>query len=127
MSLWRRRGPNRGDPVHEILRQTGAACERAARLALQLLTFAKGGAPVRRTGHPEELLKDAVDLARAGSPVAINLFLEDGLTPAEFDAGQMGQVLHNVLLNARQSMPEGGVIEVRAGNVTADASLPLPM
>jgi len=114
-----------GDPIRDILRQTDAACGRAALLASQLLTFAKGGAPLRRIGQPEELLKDAVDLARAGSPVGINLFLEPGLSPAEFDAGQMGQVLHNVLLNARQSMPEGGVIEVRAENITADASLPL--
>ncbi len=47
------------------------------------------------------------------------------LWPSEFDASQMSQVLHNVLLNARQAMPEGGVIEVRAENVTSDASLPL--
>src|SRR5262249_55402486 len=86
---------------------------------------AKGGAPVRRTGHVAELLKDAVDLARAGSPVGIHLSIGAGLWASEFDPGQMGQVLHNILLNARQSMPEGGVIEAFAENVTSDTSLPL--
>ncbi len=113
-----------GDPISEILRQTSAACGRAALLATQLLTFAKGGAPVRRTGHVAELLKDAVDLARAGSTVGIHLSIGTSLWPSEFDPGQMGQVLHNVLLNARQSMPEGGVIEARAENVTTDTRLP---
>ena len=114
-----------GDPVRDMLQQTVSACDRAASLASQLLTFAKGGAPVRRAGCVSQLLKDAVDLARAGSPVGIDLGVNDDLWASEFDASQMSQVLHNVLLNARQSMNESGVIQVRAENVIADASLPV--
>jgi signal transduction histidine kinase/ActR/RegA family two-component response regulator len=113
-----------GDPVHEILRETGTACCRAALLASQLLTFSKGGSPIRRTGCVHDLLYDAVDVARAGSAVSVDLAIRTQLWPCEFDSGQMSQVLHNVLLNARQSMPEGGVIKVHADNVTADARLP---
>src|SRR5439155_3909781 len=114
-----------GDPVRDMLQQTVSACDRAASLASQLLTFAKGGAPVRRAGCVSQLLKDAVDLARAGSPVGIDLGVNDDLWASEFDASQMSHVLLNVLINARQSMNESGVIQVRAENVIADASLPV--
>jgi CheY-like chemotaxis protein len=57
-----------------------------------------------------------VNLARAGSQVSFDLVIPADLWPAELDTGQMGQVFHNVLLNARQAVPEGGVVEVRAEN-----------
>jgi signal transduction histidine kinase/ActR/RegA family two-component response regulator len=106
-----------GDPVLEILRQSSNACERAAFLASQLLTFAKGGAPVRRVVSIARLVTDAVQLARAGAPTSITVDIARDLWPAHVDAGQIGQVLHNILVNARQAMPEGGIIEVRAENV----------
>ena len=105
------------DPVLEILRQSSKACERAAFLSSQLLTFAKGGAPVRRVVSIAQLITDAVQLARAGAPTSIAVDVVRDLWPAHADAGQIGQVLHNILLNARQAMPEGGIIEVRAENV----------
>ena len=72
-------------------------------------------------------MKDAVDLARAGAQVSIDLAIVSDLWSAEIDIEQIGQALHNILLNARQAMPEeGGIIEVRAENVVFDAdSLPL--
>ena len=112
-----RAGLQPGDPVLEILRQSANACERAAFLSSQLLTFAKGGAPVRRVTSIAQLITDAVQLARAGAPTSIVADVAKDLRPAHVDAGQIGQVLHNVLLNARQAMPEGGIIEIRAENV----------
>jgi len=106
-----------GHPVQAILDQIAAACQRGAFLASQLLTFAKGGSPVRRVVSMAKLVADAVHLARAGSAVTINLEVAEDLACAEVDPGQIGQVLHNVLLNARQSMPAGGIIEVHAENV----------
>jgi signal transduction histidine kinase/CheY-like chemotaxis protein len=104
-------------PVQEILDQTAGACQRAAFLSSQLLTFAKGGAPVRRVVSVSKLILDAVRLARAGAPISIGVEIPDDLWCAEIDAGQIGQVLYNILLNAKQAMPEGGIIEVRAQNV----------
>ena len=103
-------------PVQEILDQTANACERAAFLSSQLLTFAKGGAPVRRLVSVAKLVTDAVHLARAGAQTSIDVDISDDLWFAEVDPGQIGQVLHNILLNARQAMPEGGIIEVHAEN-----------
>ena len=104
-------------PVQAILDETANACQRAAFLSSQLLTFAKGGVPVRRLVSVAKLVMDAVPLARAGAQTSIDVFIAEDLWFAEVDPGQIGQVLHNILLNARQAMPEGGIIEVRAENV----------
>lgn len=110
-------------PVQAILDQTATACQRAAFLSAQLLTFAKGGSPVRRLVSMAEVVMDAVRLARAGAPTSIEVRIAENLRFAEVDPSQLGQVLHNILLNARQSMPEGGIIEVRADNVGPDDAL----
>jgi PAS domain S-box-containing protein len=105
------------EPISDLLDQTGKACERAAQLASQLLTFGKGGAPVRQVVRLDGLIRSAIEVALAGSGVRVEYDAEAGLWPAEVDPGQINQVLHNILLNARQAMPDGGVIEVRADNV----------
>jgi two-component system, LuxR family, sensor kinase FixL len=109
------------DPVCDVLEQAALACNRATSLASQLLTFGKGGAPVRRPSPLDGAVKDAVDLARAGSRVTIDLVIASDLWSAEVDIEQINQALYNILLNARQAMPEGGMIEVRAENVVFDA------
>ena len=105
------------DRVLSTLDQTERACQRAALLASQLLTFAKGGQPVRQVVSMAKLLKDALDLARAGARTSFEINIPENLWCAEVDSGQIGQVLHNILLNAREAMPEGGIIEVEAMNV----------
>jgi signal transduction histidine kinase/ActR/RegA family two-component response regulator len=105
------------EPVQDILDDTASACQRAVFLSSQLLTFAKGGAPVRRLVSVAQLVMDSVALARAGAQTSIEVSIAEDLRFAEVDPGQIGQVLHNILLNARQAMPEGGIIEVRAENL----------
>jgi signal transduction histidine kinase/CheY-like chemotaxis protein len=101
----------------EFLDQAASACQRAKFLSSQLLTFAKGGAPVRRVASTAQLVTDAVLLARSGSSIAIELQLAESLWSTEVDSGQIGQVLHNILINAREAMSSSGTIEVRAENV----------
>lgn len=105
------------EPAQEFLDQATSACQRAAFLSSQLLTFAKGGAPVRRVVSMAKLVTDAVQLARIGSPMSIEVEMAKGLWCSEVDPGQMGQVLHNILLNALQAMPDRGAVEVHAENV----------
>ena len=108
---------DRDAPVQAILDETASACKRAAFLSSQLLTFSKGGAPVRRLVSLAQLVMDAIPLARAGAQTSFDVCISENLRSAEVDPGQIGQVLHNILLNARQAMPEGGTIKVRAENV----------
>jgi signal transduction histidine kinase/ActR/RegA family two-component response regulator len=106
-----------GEPAQGFLDQATSACQRAKFLSTQLLTFAKGGAPVRRVASMAQLVMDAVHLARTGSPIGIEVEIAQGLWSAEVDPGQIGQVLHNILINAREAMTGGSNIEVRAENV----------
>jgi signal transduction histidine kinase/ActR/RegA family two-component response regulator len=105
------------EPAQEFLNQAASACQRAKFLSSQLLTFAKGGAPVRRVASIAQLVTDAVHLARTGSSIGIDVKIAEGLWSALVDPGQIGQVLHNILINAREAMSGGGAIEVRAENV----------
>ena len=105
------------EPAQEFLDQAANACQRAKFLSSQLLTFAKGGAPVRRVASIAQLVTDAVQLARTGSSIGIDVKIIEDLWSAQVDPGQIGQVLHNILINAREAMSGGGAIEVRAENV----------
>ena len=105
------------EPVQEILGETAEACRRAAFLSSQLLTFAKGGAPVRRQVPVARLIEDAIQLARAGSPVSIVVSIAEDLGYADVDPDQIGQVLYNILRNAQEAMPLSGIIEVRADRI----------
>ena len=105
------------DAINEELDRTAAACERAVQLSSQLLTFSKGGTPVRRVTSMQKLIADAAQLARAGAAVSIDVDVAPDLWAAEVDAGQMSQVLQNILLNAKQATAAGGVVHVRAANI----------
>ncbi len=111
------------EPAQALLDQATNACQRAKFLSSQLLTFAKGGAPIRRVASIAQLLTDAVQLARTGSSVGIDVSIADGLWSAEIDPGQIGQVFHNILLNAREATLTGSPIEVRASNVAPTTDL----
>jgi signal transduction histidine kinase/CheY-like chemotaxis protein len=104
-------------PVRAILERTASVCQRAVFLSSQLLTFAQGGTAIRRVVAVSTLIIDAVRLARSGSADGIVVEIADDLWAAEVDAAQIGQALYNILLNAKQAMPDGGIIEVRAENV----------
>lgn len=110
------------------LTEVEQACQRATALTHQLLTFAKGGAPVRHTVSLVELLTESVSFALRGANVRSALQIVADLWPVHADAGQINQVIHNVLLNAVQAMPGGGTVQVRADNVelVAGAAFSLP-
>jgi CheY-like chemotaxis protein len=104
------------------------ACERATGLTQQLLTFSRGGAPVKKTASIVQIITDSAGFMLRGSNVKCEFTLQKDLWAADVDEGQMGQVINNLVINADQAMPDGGVISVSAENVTITASdlLPLP-
>lgn len=102
------------------LSEAEKACQQAAALTQQLLTFSKGGAPVREPISVAALIRESVDFALHGAVVRAEFNMAPDLWPAHVDAGQMHQVIHNVVLNAAQAMPSGGVVSVRAGNIVLE-------
>ncbi len=103
------------------------ACQRATALTQQLLTFAKGGAPVRHTVSLVELLKECIGFVLRGANVRGDIQIAADLWPVDVDAGQINQVIHNVVLNAMQAMPGGGTVQMRAENVVLAAGVPFPL
>ena len=103
------------------------AALRAKGLTQQLLTFSKGGAPVRRTTSIEGVIRDTVQFVLSGSNVRGQVVVEPALWPAEVDAGQISQVIENLVLNAVQAMPDGGLVQVEADNVDMPANSGLPV
>jgi len=105
-----------GEELAHRLAEVRKAASMARGLTQQLITFAKGGQPIRKLTSLSQLIEDSVRPALSGSRVRCEFHLADDLWPAEVDAGQMGQVIRNVVLNAREAMPQGGVVSVRAEN-----------
>jgi len=92
------------------------ATMRAKDLTQQLLTFSKGGEPVKDTQQIAALAREAATFALSGSNIRCHCLLSKDLWPVEIDAGQIGQVINNLVLNADQSMPAGGEVIIRAKN-----------
>jgi PAS domain S-box-containing protein len=117
----------RGDQI-ECLAAAQDAATRARDVTRQLLTFAVGGAPVKKTASLLAVAREAAAFCLRGTGVASVIRDAPGLSLVEIDEGQMGQVFSNLFINAAEAMPAGGQIEVEADVVDFDAvrSLPLP-
>ena len=104
-------------PIFERLSEAERASLWAKDLTQQLLTFAKGGAPLRKTVSVGALVQEAGQFAARGSHARCEFSLPEELWPVEVDEGQIRQVIHNLVLNAHQAMPNGGAIALSAHNV----------
>jgi PAS domain S-box-containing protein len=101
----------------EMLKVIEASSSMAANLTNQLLTFAKGGKPVKELIRVAPFLNDVAGFSLRGTKTACSLDLPEDLLDIEADPGQMTQVMNNILINAGQSMPDGGVVRLSASNV----------
>jgi signal transduction histidine kinase/ActR/RegA family two-component response regulator len=113
--------------VSGILSDMESATYRAKDLTQQMLTFSKGGAPIKTVSSIRTLLKEVVSFHLSGSNVKVETDIEDNLWNASIDEGQISQVIGNLVINAKQAMPEGGRIWVTAMNVVSsspDSSIP---
>ncbi|MEW6320868.1 MAG: ATP-binding protein [Acidobacteriota bacterium] len=100
------------------LMEAERACHRAKSLTQQLLTFSKGGAPVKSVVTLPTILEDAATFALRGSNVRCECTIDERLWPVEADTGQLTQAINNIVLNAKQAMPAGGVVQLSATNAT---------
>jgi two-component system cell cycle sensor histidine kinase/response regulator CckA len=117
------------DEIFKMLSEAENASLRAKDLTQQLLTFSRGGEPVKKTISIAKLIKESVIFARRGSNVTCEFEIPDDLWCVDADEGQITQVISNIVINADQAMPEGGTIRVRCENViipdkTTKAAIP---
>jgi PAS domain S-box-containing protein len=114
--------------VYERLTETEKAVMRAKNLTQQLLTFAKGGVPVTRTVDLSNTIVESAEFALRGAILKCVYQIAENLWPVEADLGQISQVIHNLVINAYHSMPNGGSCRVEAKNILNrdTASIPLP-
>ena len=104
--------------VERYLQEAERATLRARDLTQQLLTFAKGGDPVRTAVLLPEIIREVAEFALHGSRVKCEFDLPPELWLADADKGQLGQVVQNLVINAIQAMPGGGSIRIGAANET---------
>lgn len=109
-----------GDLVFERLTEAEKATLRARDLTHQLMTFAKGGLPVKKTISIARLVRDSAALALSGSNIKYVLSVPEDTWPVEADEGQMNQVFNNLLINAAQAMPDGGTVHVACENIVVE-------
>jgi two-component system, cell cycle sensor histidine kinase and response regulator CckA len=106
--------------VSKWLREAEKGVLRARDLTLQLLTFAKGGDPVRKAHRLAGIVREAAEFVLHGAKVRCEFDLAADLWPADVDKGQISRVIQNIVINAIQAMPEGGVIRITLGNATVE-------
>lgn len=110
------------------LKDSEKATERAMGLTRQLLTFSKGGTPIKTTASISELLEHSANFVLRGTKCKCEFYFDKNLRPVDIDPSQISQVIDNLVINANQAMPEGGVIYIRAENtnINEKSYLPLP-
>jgi signal transduction histidine kinase len=96
---------------------------QAKELAHRLTTFAKGVNPVRKLENMAPLLREVAENTFKGSIVTCKISLAENLWPCEVDAAQIRQVIENVLINAREAMPDGGIVELIAANTITGTNI----
>ena len=107
--------------MSQLLTMAMEGAQRGAALTQQLLTFAKGGEPIKSLVHLENVL-EATDLALRGSDVSCTRVIPDGLWAVAADRSQLEQVVQNLIINADQAMPGGGEIHLVAANQELEAN-----
>jgi len=104
------------DKTRDLLSDAEKASFRAKNLTSQLLTFSKGGAPVKETASLESVIKESAGFVLRGEKVTCQYNIPDDLWLVDIDKGQISQVIQNIVINACHAMPEGGTISISCEN-----------
>jgi len=115
------------DRIYDFLEKAEKASKRATGLTQQLLTFSRGGAPVKKVSSVSDVIVDCATFVLSGSKVRCDFDLPTDLWPVEIDVDQISQVIQNIIINADQAMPYGGIIRIRGANITVGANYGLPL
>jgi two-component system cell cycle sensor histidine kinase/response regulator CckA len=108
----------RQDEAYGIVEDIEKAALKTRDLTRQLLTFSKGGYPVKKIASMAAIMRESVRFALSGSNVKCQFSIPDDLWAVNVDEGQIGQAISNIIINAIQAMPGGGIIEIGSENLT---------
>lgn len=124
-----KRTVKKSDSRYHRLEDAEQSVMKATDLTKQLLTFSKGGEPLRKTVSITNILQETTQFGLRGSDITMSLSFGDNLSCIDADEGQMFQVLSNLIINAKQAMPKGGNITIEAKDVILDENsmVPLPV
>ena len=106
--------------VHDLLESAEKALILSKNLTKQLLTFSKGGQPIKKVVALPALIQESIGFALSGSNIDCRFNMEDPLWPVEVDEGQMSQVMQNMVINAAEAMTAGGTVRIGVRNITND-------
>jgi signal transduction histidine kinase len=113
-----------GHEARQLLDEAEQASIRATSLTRQLLTFARGGNPVKVRVAIGDVVSECVTFALRGSSVKSDLQIPKDLWSCEMDRGHVAQAIHNIVINAIQAMPQGGTLHTACENLTASGGNP---
>ena len=112
---------------YDSLNEVEKATYRAKDLTNQLLTFSKGGAPIKKTSNIIEVIQESANFVLHGSNVKCQYDFDGDFAPVELDKGQINQVINNLVINAEQAMPSGGILQIKASAFVQDRDSKLPL
>jgi len=115
------------DKSYAVLSDSERTVLQAKDLTQQLLTFSKGGEPIKEEISVSKLIKDSANFALSGTNTKCEFNIPDFHCLVEVDKGQMNQIFSNLFINANEAMPEGGLVEVWVESINnlIKESLPL--
>jgi len=116
-----------GDEAFRFLAEAERISLGGADLTNRLITFAKGGTHMRTVASMSRIIKESSDVAVAGTNVRCEYSLPDVLLPVKADEAQMRQVIHNIVLNAKEAMPRGGTVRLAGVNMVLTSADAVPL
>lgn len=114
--------------LYNLLSDAEMASLKSKKLTQNLLTFSRGGTPVKKIESITKIVKEVVTTELSSSKIKYFLYFEDNINKAEFDKIQIRQALSNIVINAREAMQKGGILNIEAKNyyLSTDSYIPLP-
>jgi len=110
---------SKDEKAFKLLDHALAASETARNLTQKLITFSRGGSPNKQVTAVDRLVKSAVEFTLSGSNIQSSYRFAPQLWQIEVDQTQIGQAIHNIVMNAREAMPDGGRLNIVAANTAA--------
>lgn len=106
--------------IIDHLKLSEDAALRARELTNKLLVFSSGGNPTKSITYLPQLIKETAEFALSGSNVKCSYEIEESVWPVDMDSGHFSQIIQNLIVNADQSMSDGGVVAISCSNILVD-------